>query len=88
MGRLDHLDQGAEIVTIASGFAGYDILAFTVLSIITRGARFFIEAELLRAHGRSHSRFYRKASDPRNHRFRGCRCRGLVRHKVLYVGGA
>ena len=28
-----------KIVTIASGFAGYDLLAFTVLSLITRGAR-------------------------------------------------
>ena len=40
-----------KIVTIASGFAGYDLFAFTVLSLITRGARFFIEAELLRAYG-------------------------------------
>jgi len=37
-----------KIVTIASGFAGYDLLAFTVLSLITRGARFFLTAELLR----------------------------------------
>ncbi|MBK5197844.1 MAG: DedA family protein [Methyloceanibacter sp.] len=40
-----------KIVTIASGFAGYNLLAFTVLSLITRGARFFIEAELLRYYG-------------------------------------
>ena len=40
-----------KIVTIASGFAGYDLLAFFVLSIITRGARFFLEAELLRHFG-------------------------------------
>jgi membrane protein YqaA with SNARE-associated domain len=40
-----------KIVTIASGFAGYDLLAFTVLSLITRGARFFLTAELLRAYG-------------------------------------
>ncbi len=40
-----------KIVTIASGFAGYDLLMFTVLSIITRGARFFLEAELLRIYG-------------------------------------
>jgi membrane protein YqaA with SNARE-associated domain len=40
-----------KIVTIASGFAGYNLLAFFVLSIITRGARFFIEAELLRYYG-------------------------------------
>ena len=40
-----------KIVTIASGFAGYDLLMFMVLSIITRGARFFLEAELLRIYG-------------------------------------
>jgi membrane protein YqaA with SNARE-associated domain len=40
-----------KIVTIASGFAGYDLLAFTVLSLITRGARFFLTAELLRLYG-------------------------------------
>ena len=40
-----------KIVTIASGFAGYDLLAFTVLSLITRGARFFLTAELLRIYG-------------------------------------
>jgi membrane protein YqaA with SNARE-associated domain len=40
-----------KIVTIASGFAGYNLLAFFVLSIITRGARFFLEAELLRYYG-------------------------------------
>jgi membrane protein YqaA with SNARE-associated domain len=40
-----------KIVTIASGFAGYDVLAFTVLSLITRGARFFLTAELLRMYG-------------------------------------
>src|SRR6476469_5152347 len=34
-----------KIVTIASGFAGYNLLAFAVLSLITRGARFFLEAE-------------------------------------------
>ncbi len=40
-----------KIVTIASGFAGYDLLSFFVLSIITRGLRFFLEAELLRIYG-------------------------------------
>jgi membrane protein YqaA with SNARE-associated domain len=40
-----------KIVTIASGFAGYNFLAFIVLSTITRGARFFLEAELLRIYG-------------------------------------
>lgn len=40
-----------KIVTIASGFAGYNLFAFIVLSTITRGARFFLEAELLRIYG-------------------------------------
>ena len=40
-----------KIVTIASGFAGYNLLYFVVLSFITRGARFFLEAELLRIYG-------------------------------------
>jgi membrane protein YqaA with SNARE-associated domain len=40
-----------KIVTIASGFAGYDFFMFVVLSLITRGARFFLEAELLRIYG-------------------------------------
>ncbi|MEG6507825.1 YqaA family protein [Methyloligella sp. 2.7D] len=40
-----------KLVTIASGFAGYDLWAFIVLSLITRGARFFLEAELLRYFG-------------------------------------
>src|SRR4029077_12086940 len=33
-----------KLVTITSGFAGYNIWLFILFSIITRGARFFIEA--------------------------------------------
>lgn len=40
-----------KLVTITSGFAGYDLLAFTVLSLITRGARFAILAALLGRYG-------------------------------------
>jgi membrane protein YqaA with SNARE-associated domain len=40
-----------KIVTIASGMAGYNLFMFTILSAITRGARFFIEAWLLRRYG-------------------------------------
>jgi membrane protein YqaA with SNARE-associated domain len=40
-----------KLVTIASGFAGYDLFWFVVLSIITRGFRFFLVAELLRHFG-------------------------------------
>ena len=36
-----------KLVTITSGFAGYDLLTFTILSIITRGARFALLAVLL-----------------------------------------
>ena len=36
-----------KVITIASGFAGYNLFWFTVLSIITRGVRFYLEATLL-----------------------------------------
>jgi membrane protein YqaA with SNARE-associated domain len=36
-----------KIVTITSGFAAYDLFWFIVLSIITRGARFYLVAGLL-----------------------------------------
>jgi len=41
----------ALVCTIASGFAGYNLFYFVVLCFITRGARFFLEAELLRIYG-------------------------------------
>lgn len=40
-----------KLVTIASGFAGYDLFWFIVLSCITRGARFYILAGLLHRFG-------------------------------------
>lgn len=40
-----------KLVTITSGFAGYSLFWFTVLSVITRGARFFILAGLLGRYG-------------------------------------
>ncbi|MDQ0468218.1 YqaA family protein [Labrys wisconsinensis] len=40
-----------KIVTILSGFSGYDFFWFVVLSLITRGARFFIEAGILNYFG-------------------------------------
>jgi membrane protein YqaA with SNARE-associated domain len=36
-----------KVITIASGFAGYNLFWFTVLSIITRGVRFYLVAALL-----------------------------------------
>jgi membrane protein YqaA with SNARE-associated domain len=49
-----------KIVTIASGFAGYDIVLFLILSLITRGARFFIIAEVLRVWGEPVREFIEK----------------------------
>jgi len=40
-----------KIVTIASGFAGYNFASFVGLSVLTRGARFFLEAFLLKRYG-------------------------------------
>ncbi len=40
-----------KFVTIASGIAGYDLFWFIVLSILTRGARFFMVAALLTKFG-------------------------------------
>jgi membrane protein YqaA with SNARE-associated domain len=36
-----------KVVTITSGFAGYNLLWFTLLSILTRGTRFYVLAALL-----------------------------------------
>src|SRR5437660_12803471 len=44
-----------KIVTIASGFAGYNLLLFVVLSIVARGMRFYLEAFLLNRYG-AHAR--------------------------------
>jgi membrane protein YqaA with SNARE-associated domain len=40
-----------KLVTIASGVAGFDLRVFVLASIATRGARFFLEAALLRHFG-------------------------------------
>jgi membrane protein YqaA with SNARE-associated domain len=40
-----------KLVTIASGFAGYNFGLFVILSIITRGLRFFLVAGLLYYYG-------------------------------------
>src|ERR1700686_2101628 len=40
-----------KLVTITSGFAGYNIWLFTLFSVIARGARFFIEAIVLNRFG-------------------------------------
>jgi membrane protein YqaA with SNARE-associated domain len=40
-----------KIVTITSGFAGYNLALFVLFSVITRGARFFLLAFLLHRYG-------------------------------------
>jgi membrane protein YqaA with SNARE-associated domain len=49
-----------KLVTIASGFAGYNLGLFVVLSIITRGARFSLEAGLLYIFGEPVREFIEK----------------------------
>jgi membrane protein YqaA with SNARE-associated domain len=40
-----------KLVTITSGFAGYNLLLFILFSVITRGARFYILAFILHRYG-------------------------------------
>lgn len=40
-----------KLVTIASGLAGYNFMWFVILSVITRGVRFFVIAALLKFYG-------------------------------------
>jgi membrane protein YqaA with SNARE-associated domain len=40
-----------KIVTITSGFAGYNFILFVIFSFITRGVRFFLTAFLLHRYG-------------------------------------
>ena len=40
-----------KLVTITSGFAHYSLFWFTLLSVVTRGARFFLLAALLHRYG-------------------------------------
>jgi membrane protein YqaA with SNARE-associated domain len=40
-----------KIVTIASGFAGYNLLMFVLLSLVARGMRFYLLAFLLHRYG-------------------------------------
>jgi membrane protein YqaA with SNARE-associated domain len=49
-----------KLVTIASGLAGYNFLAFVVLSAITRGLRFFLVVGLLYIFGTPIRRFIEK----------------------------
>lgn len=49
-----------KLVTITSGFAEYNLFWFTVLSVITRGARFFLLAALLYYFGPAAREFIEK----------------------------
>ena len=49
-----------KIVTIASGFAGYDFVMFVLLSAITRGLRFTLVAGLIYAFGETIRAFLEK----------------------------
>ncbi len=49
-----------KLVTIASGVAGYNLFWFLVLSLVTRGARFYIEAGLLNRFGGTIEPFIRR----------------------------
>ncbi|MBB3809748.1 YqaA family protein [Pseudochelatococcus contaminans] len=49
-----------KLVTITSGFAGYDIFWFMVLSLITRGLRFYILAGLMHRYGNPMRSFIEK----------------------------
>src|SRR4029434_2656048 len=53
-----------KLVTITSGFAGYDLFWFVVLSLMTRGARFFMLAALLGRFGPSIKRVLDRHSGP------------------------
>ena len=56
MGSLDYPAKGLtphpyKIVTITSGFAGYNLWLFILFSIMSRGVRFYVEAFLLNRYG-------------------------------------
>ena len=64
-GALIILIKGAtpipfKLVTIASGFAGYNLAAFVGLSIVTRGVRFGLVAVLLFVFGQQVRQFVEK----------------------------
>ena len=74
-----------KIVTIASGFAGYDFFMFVLLSTITRGARFFLEAELLRIYGEPIRELHREAAYAGHHRVPRGYCRRLLHRQICLL---
>ena len=76
-GAVDHPDQGLtpipyKLVTIASGVAHFDLLVFALASLVTRGARFFLVAALLKAFGPPLRTFIERLSDAGDDRPRCC----------------
>ena len=63
-----------KIVTITSGFAGYNLGLFILFSVITRGARFFVLAFLLHRYGERARHIIEKRLGPmgaaRRHNYR------------------
>ena len=59
---IDELLKGG-LVTIASGFAAYDFPLFVALCVVTRGARFFLVAYLLRLFGEPVREFIERRLD-------------------------
>ena len=68
-----------KIVTITSGFAGYNLFWFVVLSIITRGVRFYVVAFLLHRYGARAREIIEERLTFWVHRLRGRRHRRLHR---------
>lgn len=73
-----------KLVTIASGLAGYDFLWFVILSLITRGARFFLIAALLKAYGEPIRHFIEKRLELVTVLFLAALVGGFVALKYLF----
>jgi len=73
-----------KLVTIASGLAAYDFFWFVVLSVITRGLRFFIIAGLLKVYGEPIRAFIEKRLELVTVLFLGALVAGFVAVKYLF----
>ncbi len=74
-----------KIVTIASGFAGYDFFMFVVLSIITRGAALLPRGGAVAPLWGAHPRVRREAADAGHHRLSRCRGRRLPHRQICVL---
>jgi membrane protein YqaA with SNARE-associated domain len=73
-----------KIVTIASGAAHFSLIVFTIASIITRGARFFLVAGLLRTFGEPIRGFIEKRLNILGIIFVVCLIGGFVAVRYLF----